>query len=282
MKRIAYIVYSDNHKVAFAKGFLNKSRHILSQAVQGLIPPWKASDFFDERLNDLGIIIAVGKFDFGNENSLHDIWSQIFDLCAKYHIDAICAAEIDPPSLNSASLSFPVFQDKTILFIYKIMQGYLSGKIDRNSQTAILAHENIDIKYVKYLSDKQNYIYIYQKNKSAAQKIADEIYSYNGTAAQITDNFGTLKKCDVIVVFDEKMQTYMNYFPKHISIINPYLLSGEEKKQLETKVYTNKLGEMQLNASFIESLFFVYNNSYPIDDLAAIEKIAENRIKTMP
>ncbi len=278
MKKIGYVIYSENHKNDFAKGFLNKSRHLLSQTMQGLIPPWKASSFYDDRLNELGIIIAVGKVNFENDKAMEDVWTQILDLCRKQKIEAVCAAEISLPTVYIGE-TIPIFNDDSSLFIYKYVNGLLNGNILPNSQTALLTNKPINLNYLKYLADKQNYICIYNRNKETAQAYADAMYRYNGTAAQITDHLGTVKSSDVIIVFDEKMQTHLNYFPKNIYIVNPYFVSSEEKDRLETRIYTNKLGEMRLNASFIESMFYASYQKEPINDLILFEKIVKDRLE---
>ncbi len=120
---------------------------------------------------------------------------------------------------------------------------------------------------MKYISSKYNYIKIYHADPAGAHKMADELIKYNGTAAQLTHMLGELRSCSRIFVLDESCMEKMKYFHDKIAI--KYVFDADDA--LDTECYTNKLGKIKLDASYLSFTCFSGQNNGKYADLQEIE-----------
>lgn len=265
MKKTAYVIASENYKLAFSKGFLNKSLHVISQAVGSMIPPWKASFFYDDRLTELGSIIAVGKCNLRDEEVREQVSEQVGALCDKYDIGAVCS---EVP-LSSEPLRRPLMDGRSIAFFYRFLEEWAQGRLNHFTQVGVVVGPHTPESFAPYLADRFNYLSLYSRDGNDARRFAERMYAYNGTAAQVSGQIGALRLCGAVLVLEERSLGSGLRFSGEIRVIDPFAEIREEV--LKTKVYTNKLGEMTLQAPFLEAAYYNFTGKRPIQDLESYE-----------
>ncbi len=264
MKQAAYLIDCKKHLADFTKGFLNKGYALLSKTIPAIPCVWKASDFYDDMLNQRGILIACSDHGENDEAKQQRIIRQIGEIAAKNNIEDVCAGEM-AALYKGEGAPYPVYIKDDVCFVWNISAGFDANEI--NAEVGILIRGLTDMRYVQYISSKYNYIKIYYPDLIVAHKMADDLIKYNGTAAQLTNMLGELRSCRRIFVLDETCMDKMKYFHGKTDI--KYVFESDDA--LGTQCYTNKLGRLKLDASYLNFACFFGQNQRNYDDLHVIE-----------
>lgn len=260
MKKIGYIVNSADFKAEFSKGFLNKSMSIAAGALGGLIPPWKASNLYDDKLNMTAVMIAVGKQNLNSENKIEQLWEKIFELCEKNDVSALIVKDV--PMLKSY-MKFPVFDGSAAQFFYQFDFYMKQGSITRESDVGVFIGEDIHEDYLEYFCDELNYLKFYSRDAKSAKKAAEYVYSYNSTAAEATSSIGNMRDCGVVLVLEKSLSATAKYIPSEVRV-DPFAGSIGA---LSSRVFTDKLGEIAIGAQYFEALFYNRTGVMPADNI---------------
>lgn len=271
MKQTAYLIDCRKHESDFNKGFLNKGYAFISKTMPNIPCVWKASEFYDDMLNPRGILIAFSDNKERDESKRERMLNQICETAAKNDINEICRGELtDFP--EGAAGGFTVHIKDDLCFIWNVNAAFSSDEI--SSEVGILVRGLSDMRYIKYISSKYNYLKLFFSDIEKAHTIADELIKYNGTAIQITDMLGELRSCRRIFVLDESYLDKMKYFHDKISVNFVF----ESHDALCTEVYTNKLGKIKLDASYLSFVCTYGHNQSKYVDLRAIENFLSQRV----
>ncbi len=264
--KCAYFIDSEKHKSDFKKGFLQTSYMFMSKNMPNIFIVWKASEFYDDMLNPKGILLAVNAKKIHEDKFAEKFWQQVFEICKKNRIENICMGEIDV--MPSKPNGFNIYTADVIRFVYNVCNYLKQSDKNINSEIGVVISGRNDEIYLKYLSDKFNYIKIYSSNRMYALKLAEDLMKYNGTAIQITGSLGEMISCEVIFVLNDLYSDKMKYFSDKIIIVDVF----RESESLHTSVYTNKLGKLILNSSYLEYSFMQGANKKKDELLTAAEE----------
>ena len=240
-KKIAYIILSKNHRSDFKKGFLNKSL-CLAGNVTDMPYAWKASDLMDERLQKRGIVVCLnGSGELCDKTSL-----SIEEICRKENISGICLGEAE---IAENYFSLPVFNGSISAFKAN------AAKVFENETVlqlcGIVADDDTDYAYFDYLAPKVGSIYLYGQSRSVASETAARLFRNEGIAVHVCSEVRQLERCDKILVLSENAAAKSPFLQRCEKCTNMF-----DAASLRFRGYTDMLGELDLNASYMDALKF--------------------------
>jgi len=260
---IGYVIRSDNYKSEFARGFLNRSLNMLSGAMGGIIPPWKASSLYNETLDPTAVMIAVGRQDLSTDGKVREVWSKVNELLKKN--EACCLVVEGVPEPPEGYL-LPAFDGMHATLAYLYTLYFAEGAFNRYSDVALMLGEDSDSEWVEFFAEECNYLKFYARDRRITQEAIDFAYRYNGTAAEGTMNIGSLNTCDAVFCLDRKMADTARHLKPQVVVV-PYGKQQIVEKSLKTRVFTDKLGEILLGPAYFEALYYSTTGLMPIHNI---------------
>ncbi len=127
---------------------MNKGYALLSKAKPNIPCVWKASDFYDDLLNQRGILIACNDNAERDEEKRRRMAGQISEIAAKNGIHDVCAGEM-AGLLTQADAKYPVYIKDDMCFVWNIGARFAADEI--NEEVGILIRGLSDMRYVKYI-----------------------------------------------------------------------------------------------------------------------------------
>jgi hypothetical protein len=277
MNKVGYIIKSDNYKAEFSKGFFNRSLNMLASTISGVVPPWKASSLYNEQLDMIAVMIAVGRYNERDDDKINDIWTKILELCEKNDVTSLVVEDVKLPL---KPIPYQIFTGTDALFFYFYSKHMEEGAIARDSDVGIFIPDEFGEPYLKFFSDELNYIKFFNNDVRYATAAAEYVYRHNGTAAEATNAIGSMSKCEVIFVLDQKQSQTSRHFKAKI-VIDPFRQEVRSLPNLKMKVYTDKLGELMLSPAFLEAIYYNRYGLLPKSNIPRFIGEVKNQFKAV-
>ena len=265
----AYLIDVKKHENDNIKGFYNKSLFIISRHTENLVRAWKAGSLYDERMRALGITICID-FSSGDKEGIK---RSILKVCEKNGIKII--AEGETCGLfehESDSGGVVVYDGASTRFVYSFNEAFSNKHIDENTNAAVLLSYNINEAFLKYIADKMKYITVYSPDSAALKKADKVFYDHNSTAVVCTQNIGIIREQPCVIVLDE------NVYLRLRGILKAKIIIGAHQCEMpRSLMFTDKLGTIEVDASFEEAMLCNRLKKAPEESLNEISEMINTR-----
>ncbi|MCL1913346.1 MAG: hypothetical protein FWG10_05625 [Eubacteriaceae bacterium] len=260
MKIVGYVVWSEDFKQEFSKGFLNKSMHLISSYLgAGIIPPWKASDLYDGVLNRTAAMIAVGRYDSKDPDKNQSVWEKILDLCERNQVGAIIAKGVP----LAEHMPYPAFDGSVCRLAQMMLSAIKEEVICRDTELGVCVGPSTDTQLIEFLCQRFNYMRFYCNDTSIAHEARELAYMYNGTATEVVSSIGKISASDAAIILDPRASVFSDKLRSPL-VVDPFR-SGRHPA-MPTTMFTEKLGEITLGEDYYEAMHYCQRGLRPEDD----------------
>ena len=249
--RLAYLIRSENHTLEFRSGIINRGKQIYAEKFNEHLV-FVASKLYDERLNEVGIVICVTNWGRSSLDARIGIAKDILALAKANSVYHIALGEISDIDFDGEIM---VFDGVTYNFIHSIQKALFHKTLAVNSKIGVILSRESSIDILKYISEEFNYINIYCSEIILARSISDILYEHNATCVNIHRTVSRLHDVDALFVLSPKMDFSLDYF-KNALVINPY----EMDEELNKEMYCDRLKNLYVNVSYREYQYYLENN----------------------
>ena len=249
--KLAYLIRSENHTLEFRSGIINRGKQIYAEKFNEHLA-FVTSKLYDERLNEVGIVICVTNWGRSGLDERIGIAKEILRLARENNVYHIALGEIADIDFGEEIV---VFDGVAYNFVYLVQKALFRNELNVNSEIGIVISKESNINVLRYLSEEFNYISIYCSDIAFASNISDILYEHNATCVNIHRTLSRLSGIESLFVLSPKMDYSLDYF-KNALVINAF----ETDSELNKEMYCDRLKNLCVNASYAEYEYYLHNN----------------------
>lgn len=253
MERIAYVLNSESHKGRFRQSLMDRGKQLWARAA-GKARVNEACVLYDERLRDIGLIIAVNG---AMRSSAEELTAELTALCERNAVRLAALEEISVDKSACGSVRF--FDGVELCGQYRLHRQLQTGFVDKNSAAGLIVDADSYWEDISETAGCAGEITIYSDSKQARDTAAELLYSRLGAVCRRTDKPADIAECAGILNLTRRD---MPIFSNFRQIYSPYIFS-EPPKELYTAAYAGSLGAIMLHPSYREALQSAAANSLP-------------------